>query len=86
MTGGWTSRCAPPFKAKGLTLDQAVNIASIIQGEAAKKEDMLKVSRVLYNRLENPAEYPYLQCDSTGDYIRKIYSQADGAEVVSTAL
>lgn len=73
------------FKAKGLTLDQAVNIASIIQGEAAKKEDMLKVSRVLYNRLENPAEYPYLQCDSTGDYIRKIYSQADGAEVVSTA-
>lgn len=73
------------FKAKGLTLDQAVTIASIIQGEAAQKEDMLKVSRVIYNRLENPAEYPYLQCDSTGDYVSKIYSQPDGAEVVSKA-
>lgn len=31
---------------------QAVTIASIVQAEAATKEDMGKVARVIFNRLE----------------------------------
>ncbi len=57
------------IKAKGLKLYDVITLASIIQGEAAKPEDMYKVSRVLYNRLENPSTFPRLECDSTQKYI-----------------
>ena len=62
-------------KAKGMTIDELITIASIIQGEAAKPEDMLGVSRVIQNRLNNPATYPRLECDSTQKYIRGILPQ-----------
>ncbi len=57
------------MKAKNLTIDELVVLASIVQGEAATKDDMDKVARVLWNRLENSAVYPKLQCDSTRDYV-----------------
>lgn len=57
---------------KGMTIDEAVILASIIEREASNGTDMAKVSRVLFNRLENKAEYPKLQCDSTTDYITKL--------------
>jgi UPF0755 protein len=44
---------------------QAVTIASIVQAEAATKEDMGKVARVVFNRLERGMP---LQMDSTLDY------------------
>ncbi|MFD0313403.1 endolytic transglycosylase MltG [Streptomyces flavalbus] len=44
---------------------QAVTIASIIQAEAATKEDMGKVARVVFNRLERGMP---LQMDSTLNY------------------
>lgn len=56
-------------KNQGLTIDELIIIASIVQGEAASKDDMEMVARVLWNRLENPDVYPKLQCDSTGDYV-----------------
>ncbi len=36
---------------KGLSVDKLMNIASLIQAEAANKEDMYKVSSVIHNRL-----------------------------------
>ncbi len=57
------------MKAKNLTIDDLIVLASIVQGEAATKDDMDKVARVLWNRLENSAVYPKLQCDSTRDYV-----------------
>lgn len=36
---------------KGKTLDEILNISSMIQDEAANKDDMYKVSSVIYNRL-----------------------------------
>jgi cell division protein YceG involved in septum cleavage len=44
---------------------QAVTIASIVQAEAATKEDMGKVARVIFNRLERGMP---LQMDSTLNY------------------
>ncbi|MFJ4828699.1 endolytic transglycosylase MltG [Streptomyces sp. NPDC088747] len=44
---------------------QAVTIASIVQAEAATKEDMGKVARVVFNRLERGMP---LQMDSTINY------------------
>lgn len=61
------------MKTKGLTMDELITLASIIQGEVASKKDMQRVSRVLWNRLENTAKFPYLECDSTGDYVEKLF-------------
>ncbi|MDT0610835.1 endolytic transglycosylase MltG [Streptomyces lancefieldiae] len=49
----------------GLNVYQAVTIASIVQAEATAKEDMGKVARVIFNRLERGMP---LQMDSTLDY------------------
>ncbi len=55
------------IQKSGMSLDQIVTLASIIQAEAADANDMFKVSAVLHNRLSFGAEYgvPLLQCDST---------------------
>ena len=60
------ARCA----AAGYTLDEILTIASIIQEEAGDPAEMPKVSAVLHNRL-NSAQFPKLQCDVTGVYLRE---------------
>lgn len=54
----------------GMTMDEIVTLASIIQGEAASASDMYRVSAVLHNRLEFGYEYGIyrLECDSTSCY------------------
>ncbi|HIW73872.1 MAG TPA: endolytic transglycosylase MltG [Firmicutes bacterium] len=68
-------------KAQGMTLDEVVILASIVQWEADNFEDMHKVAAVLRNRLNNPAVYPRLECDSTRRYINALYPPAAGQEV-----
>ncbi|MDD3693361.1 MAG: endolytic transglycosylase MltG [Oscillospiraceae bacterium] len=60
------------IKAKDMTLNDTIILASIIQWEAAKPEDMYRISRVIHNRLQNPGQYPRLECDSTQKYVRSI--------------
>ncbi len=69
------------IKARGMTIDQAVILASIIQGEAADTDNMNKVSRVLQNRLENPGTYPRLECDSTSSYAKNMVPGEGGGAV-----
>lgn len=64
---GWRAA----LDASGLTLDEAVTLASIIQGEVGSAAEMHRVSRVLWNRLESP-DYPRLQCDVTTKYLREL--------------
>ena len=58
------------ISASGMTLDQVVVMASIIQREAANVNDMGDVSAVLHNRLDFGGEYGIyrLECDSTTYY------------------
>jgi UPF0755 protein len=49
----------------GLTTDQVVILASIIEKEAGNASDYRNVSSVLHNRLNNPTMYPYLESDAT---------------------
>ncbi|MBQ8753005.1 MAG: endolytic transglycosylase MltG [Clostridia bacterium] len=70
---------------KGWTIDEAVIIASLIEGEAAKEEDMYKVSRVLANRMEPDSGFPRLELDSTRDYVSEILPSVGGLEVTSIA-
>ena len=69
------------IKTKGMTLNDTIILASIIQWEAAKTRDMYKISRVIYNRLEKPNLFPRLQCDSTQKYIDKITPPVGGQRV-----
>lgn len=65
-----TSDLSDSIANSGMTLDQVVVMASIIQREAANTQDMSDVSAVLHNRLDFGAEYGIyrLECDSTMYY------------------
>ena len=55
----------------GLTLDEAITLASVIQKEAGNPEQMNRVSAVFHNRLRDNATYPNLQSDVTIFYVDK---------------
>ena len=71
------------MQAKGLKLDDVVIMASIAQKEAVTTEEMPKVTRVLYNRLNS--DYTRLECDSTSGYVADLLPTVAGQEIVSTA-
>lgn len=65
-----SGRLKEKVDASGMTMDQVVILASIIQAEAAGTMDMFNVSAVLHNRLSFGADYGIynLECDSTSFY------------------
>lgn len=65
----WTDEYEAQRAKLGLTRDEIINIASIIQREAANKEQMGLISSVLHNRLSHSVSWPTLGCDSTKNYI-----------------
>jgi|GEM_PF-72387 len=65
----WNDVYAKRAEELGITLDEVIIIASIIQKEAADKSQMTKVSSVIHNRLNHPGSYPTLGCDSTKKYV-----------------
>ena len=69
------------IRAKGMTLNDTIILASIIQWEAGKVDDMDRVSRVLHNRLNKPGTFPRLECDSTLRYIDIMTPPVNGKRV-----
>lgn len=67
----WSNEYAKRAEELGLTMDEVITIASIIQREAGSKEQMPVVSSVIHNRLNNSISYPTLGCDATANYIEK---------------
>jgi UPF0755 protein len=51
-------------KERGITIDEALTIASIIEKEAYFMNDYDLVSSVIWNRLESD-KFPYIECDTT---------------------
>lgn len=68
------------MKELGMTEEDTIRLASIVQQEAGKTTEMAKVSSVYHNRLENPGAYPLLQADPTRVYARELKEQM-GTEV-----
>ena len=64
--------------AAGLTVDQLMTMASLIQSEASGTSDMYLVSSVLHNRLKDGAAHntPRLEFDSTYYYPYRVKSEA----------
>ncbi len=50
-------------------LDEVVILASIVQMEGRTEKDFYSIAGVFYNRMENPAWFPYLGSDATIQYI-----------------
>lgn len=65
----WTEEYEARRIELGLSRDEVITIASIIQREAASKKQMGLVSSVIHNRLDNSVSWPLLGCDSTTNYI-----------------
>lgn len=65
----WTEEYEEQCKKLGYTRDEIIIIASIIQREAANKEQMGLISSVIHNRLRHSVSWPTLGCDSTANYI-----------------
>lgn len=55
-------------EALGITPEEALTVASIVEYEASREQDLAKVARVIYNRLD---EGMPLQMDSTVAYVSK---------------
>ena len=72
----WTEEYEAQRIALGLTRDEVIIIASIIQREAANKDQMGMVSSVIHNRLNNSVSWPLLGCDSTKNYASAFGSAA----------
>jgi UPF0755 protein len=53
----------------GLTLDELITFASIVQAEAGRVSDMKNVASVFWNRLNDSEEFPRLQSDPTSNYV-----------------
>ena len=53
----------------GLTLDQTIILASLIQWEGTNEENMAMISSVFHNRLNDRGTFPQLQSDTTYTYI-----------------
>jgi UPF0755 protein len=55
-----------------LSQDELITFASVVQMEAGRLSDMRMVASVFWNRLNNPDEFPLLQSDPTGKYVRNV--------------
>ncbi len=67
----WTDEYQKQADELGVSLDEVIIMASILQKEAASNEQMPDIASVLYNRLARPAVYPWINCDSTSEYVVK---------------
>ncbi|MCL2126141.1 MAG: endolytic transglycosylase MltG, partial [Oscillospiraceae bacterium] len=52
----------------GYSIKDIITIASMIEREAGSDEERPRIAAVIYNRLEHPEDYPFLQIDATYVY------------------
>ncbi len=68
----WTAEYSARAKELGLSVDEVINIASIIQREAKDSSQMAIISSVIHNRLSKASTYPTLDMNSTKDYVSSL--------------
>lgn len=67
--GRITKKMKARMKEMGMTLDETIILASLIQREGTNEENMAMISSVFHNRLNDPETFPNLQSDATYTYI-----------------
>ncbi len=88
LLNNFDNRVDTTYKAKiaanGMTINEVVTLASVVQAEAASDE-WSSVSRVLTNRLNDPANYPCLQSDATINYYKNLDRSVVGLTIAQDA-
>lgn len=65
----WKDEYNDRVKELGMSVDQIITIASVIQREAKDTTQMDSISSVIHNRLKDSATYPSIDMNSTKDYV-----------------
>ncbi len=55
-----------------MNINDVITLASMIQAEAGRIDDMKTISSVFHNRLNNPDKFPKLQSDPTEKYVEEV--------------
>lgn len=66
------------MNSMGLTLNDTMTLASIVQLEAANVDEMPRIASVFLNRLKDPDTFPMLQTDTTYKYIDQVIKKKAG--------
>lgn len=80
----WTNKYAARAASLGMSVDDVITMASILQKEAATADQMSGISSVLHNRLAKPSTYPWLQCDSTEKYLLETIKKSLSSSTADT--
>ena len=78
----WTEEYSAKATELGMTMDEIIRLASIIEKEGNSNDQFVEISSVLHNRLRRSGIYPTLDCDSTWDYIEhnihtRVYTESE---------
>lgn len=72
----FANRITPDYYGRmedlGISLEETITLASIVQKEASDTYNMKRISSVFWNRLNNSEEYPRLESDPTRKYVEEI--------------
>ncbi|MEI6578195.1 MAG: endolytic transglycosylase MltG [Eubacteriales bacterium] len=82
----WVVSYSHRAKKIGMSMDEILIIASIIQKKAANSDQMPLISSVLHNRLNKSSMFPALECNSTKDYVTKYVKPLIGGEELTKYL
>lgn len=67
-----TERDYARMEELGISLDETLTLASIIQMEAGSLDQMSRISSVFWNRMNNSETFPKLQSDPTINYVEDV--------------
>ncbi len=70
----WEKEYDERLKELGMSMNEIITLATIIQCEAKDGSQMADISGVIHNRLNDSASHPTLGMDSTTDYINSLKS------------
>ncbi len=66
----WSEEYAAKATELGMSVDEIITLASILEKEGTGEGQFLQISSVLHNRLNRSGLYPTLDCNSTKDYVK----------------
>ncbi|MBQ4645524.1 MAG: endolytic transglycosylase MltG [Clostridia bacterium] len=71
----WTEEYAAKATELGMSVDEIITLASIIEKEGKDKDQFVNISSVLHNRLNRSGIFATLECNSTNDYVENTVSK-----------
>ena len=75
----WSSEYDDAAEELGMTTDEIITLASILEKEAFDSQQMPLISSILYNRIRS-SSFLFLNCDSTDTYLESIRQNVSSDE------